>query len=345
MSTAPAAAVLPSREEPDTIVAVTQAVDAALSVPDTLLINVDSSETSDTSNAFRGAAPLGQQLALSGLLRGKGRQIRAGLERLDAHMPVLLADTDTRNPRPHVYRRLVQAVRDGAAMAIADYPHYWDEVNLSQHLARPLIAATGGWDVVHPLAGDLALAPATWQAALAAWSTLPPALASCVDGYGIDVFLLQVAATCGPVVSLPTRETKRHGPSFSHLAASFTEVVPVLLRMARSQKSSHVPFGPPRLVARTVSKADLDARCRRLAALRPQPRATSDPAWPVAVEETLGAVANSTPPEQAAITLWPLYLDRVKDWLSTAAVLDPVQRPALLHAWARDVLTTLIPGG
>lgn len=55
------------------------------------------------------------------------------------------------------YHALLDRVRAGAALAIADYPRHWDEANLTNHLARPLIAASTGHDVPQPLAGDLAV--------------------------------------------------------------------------------------------------------------------------------------------------------------------------------------------
>ncbi|MGW2082668.1 hypothetical protein ACWCOW_38175 [Streptomyces sp. NPDC001939] len=134
---------------------------------------------------------------------------------------MLIADTDTRNPAPAVYRALLDRVRAGAAFAIADYPRHWDEANLTNHLARPLIAATTGHDVPQPLAGDLALSGQALDAVLRAVEALPAEVSACVDGYGVDAFLLLTAATVGPIASLRLGEPKQHAGSFPHLPAIY----------------------------------------------------------------------------------------------------------------------------
>ncbi|MEU2026980.1 hypothetical protein ABZ565_33315 [Streptomyces sp. NPDC016469] len=115
-----------------------------------MIIHADSSDTPDTATQFAATPTRADTSGLAGLPRGKGAQILAALRRpelVDAEV-VLIADTDTRNPDPAVYRALLDQVRAGAALAIADYPRHWDEANLTNHVARPLIAATTGLGAV-----------------------------------------------------------------------------------------------------------------------------------------------------------------------------------------------------
>ncbi|MFJ9212930.1 hypothetical protein [Streptomyces sp. NPDC102264] len=53
---------------------------------------------------------------------------------------------------PGVYRAL--RIGAGAGCAIADYPGYWHEANLTSRVAHPLIAATTGRDIPQPVAGE-----------------------------------------------------------------------------------------------------------------------------------------------------------------------------------------------
>ncbi|MEU5547856.1 hypothetical protein AB0G85_37010 [Streptomyces sioyaensis] len=106
---------------------------------------------------------------------------------------VLIADTDTHNPDPAVYATLLDRLRAGAALAITD-PRHWDEANLTNHLARPMIAAATSHDAPQPLADDLVSRRPGYRGPSAE-------LAACVDGYGSDTFLLLTAAAIGPAVS------------------------------------------------------------------------------------------------------------------------------------------------
>lgn len=223
--------ILPSRDEPATISAVTAAADQALDADGTVIINADSSSTPATAAAFTATPTRAAKVTLTGLPRGKGAQVLAAASRPEAAAAglLLIADTDTRNPDPAVYRALLHAARDAAGLAIADYPRHWDEANLTNHLARPLIAAAAGLDVPQPIAGDVALPGPVMAAVLRARAGLPAALAGCADGYGIDVFLLLTAARYGPVIPVPFPRAKLHAGSFPHLPSIYQQAVPVLL--------------------------------------------------------------------------------------------------------------------
>ncbi|MGC5411560.1 hypothetical protein ACPXCX_49035, partial [Streptomyces sp. DT225] len=197
------------------------AVDLALNDMHGVIVHADSSDGPDTAAAFATTPTRAKTLVLTGLERGKGAQILAALQRpeLVEADAVLIADTDTHAPEPAVYRALLDQVRAGAALAIADYPRYWDEANLTNHVARPLIAAATGLDVPQPLAGDLAVSGRVLAVAQQAAAELPDELARCVAGYGIDAFLLLTAATTGPVTSVRVTGPKRHAGSFDHLPA------------------------------------------------------------------------------------------------------------------------------
>lgn len=320
------AAILPSRNEPATIAAVTTAADQATG-EGAVIVHADSSDTPDTAARFAATPTRAGKVALTGLRRGKGAQVLAALRRpeLAGAGAVLIADTDTRTPDPALYRALLDQVRGGAAVAIADYPRHWDEANLTNHLARPLIAATIGHDVPQPLAGDLALSRRALDTVTRAAAALPPDLARCVDGYGIDAFLLLTAAGVGPVASVRADEPKRHAASFPHLPVIFHQAVPVLLHLTAHQTPPPSPApvlddpGAYRTDDRILAPDRLTGMLTTLENLTPGPHRYDDKRpWPLPVADAWRAVNSGTPPTEAAAELWPHYLHRVHDWLTCA---------------------------
>ncbi|WP_330240254.1 hypothetical protein [Streptomyces sp. NBC_00525] len=251
--------------------------------------------------------------------------------------------TDTRNPHPAVYRALLDQVRAGAALAVADYPRHWDEANLTNHVARPLIAATTGLDVPQPLAGDLAVSRRALAAAQRAAAELPHELAQCVHGYGIDAFLLLTAATTGPVESVRLKESKIHAGSFDHLPAIFHQAVPVLLHLTATWP---LPPAPARTGAtvyratdRTLPPGRVQAMVTALTDLGTGPSVYDGGPWPSRLADAWRAVTSGTAAIEAADHLWPHYLRRVCDWL-TAAQHASLQRRAQILTAAHDRLRT-----
>ncbi|MEU9337911.1 hypothetical protein AB0D49_32915 [Streptomyces sp. NPDC048290] len=333
-----AAAILPSRNEPATIAAVTTAVDTALADPRAVIVHADSSDTPDTSRHFTTTPVQARTAALAGLRRGKGAQILAAARRpeITGAEAVLIADTDTQGPDPALYAALLDRVRAGAAVAIADYPRHWDEANLTHHLARPLIAATTGHDVPQPLAGDLALSRPALEAVLRHIDALPPDIAECADGYGIDAFLLLTATTIGPLVSVRLDQPKRHAGSFPHLPSIYHQAVPVLLHLTAARTPP--PAGPGgsgalyRAADRPLKAARLESMLTTLNSFGPHPGGYDEHAWPLPVAHAWHAVTSRTPAADAARRLWPHYLRRVTDWLTSAQHATTRQRAATLAA-------------
>ncbi|MFH7340607.1 hypothetical protein [Streptomyces sp. KHY 26] len=332
-----AAAILPSRDEQATIAAVTTAVDTALATMGTVVINADSSDSPATCERFTATPTRAAKLPLPGLPRGKGAQILAAVRhpQIRGASAALVVDTDTRNPDPAVYRALLDRIHAGAALAIADYPRHWDEANLTNHLARPLIAATTGHDVPQPLAGDLALSRDALTAVLRAADALPAELRACVDGYGIDAFLLLTAARTGPVVSVHVDSPKLHAASFPHLPAIYHQAVPPLLHLTAActppvsppetapYRAADRPIQPDRLTAMlTVLKSHLGPDFGRY----------DGPPWPEPVVTAWQTVRSGTPAPEAARQLWPHYLRRVRDWLASGHRAAPGQRGQELAA-------------
>ncbi|MFJ6438796.1 hypothetical protein [Streptomyces sp. NPDC091416] len=349
MTPKPTAAILPSRNEAATIAAVTAVADRALDDTRAVIMHADSSDAPDTANSFAAAPTRAGKVGLTGLSRGKGAQILAAARRPeipDAEV-VLIADTDTRNPDPAVYRALLDRVRDGAALAIADYPRHWDEANLTNHLARPLIAAATGHDVPQPLAGDLAISREALAAAVRAAAALPAELAACTAGYGIDAFLLLTAAATGPVVSIRTDEPKRHAGSFGHLPAIFHQAVPVLLHLTAERSRPPVPpDGRPvlyRASDRALAPDRVQAMLTTLDDLAPPPDGYDDEPWPLPLADAWRAVNSGTPAPDAARQLWPHYLHRVRDWLTSGQYATTGQRAQMLAAAHDRLHTVLIP--
>ncbi|MGW0997314.1 hypothetical protein ACWD5V_29390 [Streptomyces sp. NPDC002523] len=335
-------AVLPSRDETATIAAVTAAVDQALSNPAAVIINADSSATPDTVRAFQAVPTTAHKITAPGLPQGKGAQIlhALALPGLPPAAPVLLADTDTRNPTPAMYAKLLHPVQAGAPATVADYRRYWDEGNLTHHIARPLLAAALGLDLPQPLAGDMALSPEACALVLARRRTFPPPLGACVDGYGIDAFLITTAHQTGACpVPVPLDRTKEHAPSFPHLPAIFTQAVPVLLH-ATVHGHCGSPAAVYQLTDRHLPEARITAMCQALEHLAPPVASALPPEWPRPLLNSWRDVRNGTDPIQAAATLWPSYIHRVRAWLTTGALpLDERQR-RLQQAHAR--LTQMI---
>ncbi|GAA3733303.1 glycosyltransferase family protein [Salinactinospora qingdaonensis] len=348
-----AAAILPSRNEPSTIADVSAAVDTALGARRAVIVHADSSDTPETAERFAAVSTHAHKIGLTGLVRGKGAQVLAAARCSGPAeaAAVLIVDTDTRNPKAAVYRALLESVRDGAALAIADYPRHWDEANLTNHVARPLIAATTGNDVPQPLAGDLAVSHEALVTAVRALRTLPAELSECVDGYGIDAFLLLTAATCGPVVSIRLDEPKQHAGSFPHLPAIYHQAVPVLLHLTAAWRPSPLPMPPSsalyRVAARELESARLEEMLSTLDGLIPTAlRRYDERSWPLPVANAWHAVNSTASPFDAARQLWPHYLLRVRDWLTRGREATTGQRrEALAVAHARLHTAVLTDAG
>ncbi|MFI1965315.1 glycosyltransferase family 2 protein [Streptomyces pathocidini] len=318
----PVTAILPSRNEPATIAAVTAAVDAALDDERAVIVHADSSDAPDTAEAFAAVPTRARTVALTGLPRGKGTQIRHAVERVRPPGAVLIADTDTRRPDPQVYRALVNHACTGDGCAIADYPRHWYEGNLTSHLARPLIAAVTGLDVPQPLAGDLALSQAAVSAVGRAVNGLEPPLSQCVDGYGIDAFLLlSVAAAGESVVPVRLSRPKEHAPSFGHLPPIFSQAVPVLLSLTASWPLAPAPSPRPvvyRPDDRPLPQEQRSAMLAALDAFLPTGGAGrfERASWPLPLAHAWRAVSTGTPAHEAADRLWPHYVHHVRTWLA-----------------------------
>ncbi|WP_051710311.1 glycosyltransferase [Streptomyces sp. NRRL S-350] len=345
MTRSPGVAVLPSRNEPDTVATVTKAVDAALDDARALIVHADSSDTPATAAAFAATATRSRTLQLTDLPRGKGAQVLAALHRVRPDGPVLLADTDTHHPDPAVYRALLDAVRADAGLAIADYPRFWDEANLTVHLARPLIAATTGFDVPQPLAGDVALSATAADDVLGAAPSADRELADAVAGYGIDAFLLLASAARHTITSVRLDAPKLHAPSFPHLPTIFAQAVPVLLAYAPRHAPQPAP-GPAdyRVADRPLTGERLQQMLTALDSLGPTAARYDAHPWPHHVAASWQMVINGATPRTAAAYLWPHYLDRVRTWLTTARAAAPEQRArqlAIAHADLADHLATV----
>ncbi|SEG94863.1 hypothetical protein SAMN05216223_13148 [Actinacidiphila yanglinensis] len=340
-----AAAILPSRNEPATIAAVTTAVDTALDDPQAVIVHTDSSDDPATARHFAATPTRARKISLTGVPRGKGTQILNALAHLPGGTgPVLIADTDTRNPDPAVYRALLNLARTSGGCATANYPRYWDEANLTSHLARPLIAATTGHDIPQPLAGDLALPARAVRAALRADLELAPDLAAAVDGYGIDAFLLLTGARTGPLSSVTLPTPKQHAASFPHLQQIYDQAVPILLALTTHQPQPRaaeaLPAARYRPAERQVTPDRLASMHAVLDKLAPAQAGYDAPPWPLPVADAWQAVRSGTPPDQAARTLWPAYVDRVRTWLTAPPCGGRAADLAAAHARLVTALTS-----
>lgn len=318
------AAVLPSRNEPATVAGVAAAVDEAIHPRRGRIVNVDASADDATSMAFREAATKAPRLSVTRSQPGKGLQVLAGLEFTSFADCVLVADTDTRTPSPATYRALVTAVLAGADLAIADYRRRWYEANLTNHVARPLIAAATGLDLPQPLAGDFALSASAVRTLLRAHGALPASgMRDAVDGYGIDAFVVRaVAEGGGQVCSTRFDTAKSHAPSFPHLKPIFDDAVPILLAPAVT-RPAHLPGRPAfRLEPYELPSRVLADMLDRLDAMRATAGAGQTGArWSEVLSTAWQRARLDT--AEAASELWPHYLDRVRDYLRLAQNVGP----------------------
>jgi glucosylglycerate synthase len=346
----PWAVVLPSRDEAATIQAVAEVADQAIADHTALLVHVDHSRDWTTEAAFARAQVRAARRSLRTPRAGKGRQVLRGLADLPLDRSALVIDTDTRNPRPERYRALMAAVTDGADLAVADYRRHWFEANLTNHIARPLIAATLGLDLPQPLAGDIALSARAVRVVRGHYETgLDSALRPYVDGYGIDAFLVLASSAASlDIRSVPLSGRKEHAPSFPHLSQIFHDAVPVLLAMTRRTARCRGASALPVYYLAPTALPD-HARQRMLDRLQLW-RAETDSespakAWPDALVQAWRTVRAGESPAAASARLWPAYLERVRDYLTlgsrsgtsaacvtlTAAALDLDSQLAICH--------------
>ncbi|MGH3624172.1 MAG: hypothetical protein ACRDQ5_20675 [Sciscionella sp.] len=322
MTTTSWAVVLPSRDEPNTIAAVAMAADRTLGDPDALIVNVDHSRDNSTKQAFDSASTRARRQYLPVPSLGKGVQLLHGLGyvRQLGFGRALVLDTDVTNPSSLLYGSLVAAVEQGCDFAVPAYRRHWFEANLTNHVVRPLLAATTGVDIDQPLAGDVALSVEAVAALEHRYGAQTDAmLRACIGGYGIDAFVtLAVAAMRGRIRSVVWKGTKHHASSFGHLPKIYREAVPVLLAVtAWSDPIGAVPhtydlaptaLPEPSLIAMLQELRDLRSACLQLA--------TGHPSWPKALSTAWLRTRRGDAPILVAERLWPFYLDRVMDYLA-----------------------------
>ncbi len=310
------AAVLPSRDEATTIAEVTRAVAAAISPYFATVINVDSSGDDTTRTAFDQARCRAPRHGLTTDLQGKGIQVVTGLARCsEAADCILLADTDTRDPDPTTYRHLVRSILDGADLALAGYRRHWYEGNLTNHIARPLVAAVTGHDITQPIVGDIALSVRAARIVLAEYRDLSGALRPAVDGYGIDAFITLTVALLGDSVdTVPLDRVKRHAPSFPHLRSIFHDAMPVLLADSLRARPWTAVLEPHfDLDATPVRASSLTTMCDWLD--RAAQPAADDAPWPAPLVRAWNQARSGHPLQRITQELWSPYARRVRQYL------------------------------
>lgn len=314
------AAILPSRNEPITIADVTRAAAAAaVGAHDASIVNVDASGSDETARNFLNVSiPIRKHL-----LRldrpGKGRQILAGLRLVRNAECFLVIDTDTTNPSPQTYRALVSAVFSGADLAIADYPRFWYEGNLTNHVVRPLLLATTGLNVRQPLAGDVALSRRAVNALLDWYDTFSSVqlIRNEVDGYGIDVAIVLKSLEIGRVASVHLDRPKRHAVSFPHFRDIFHEETAVLLTNTQSIASPTESIDEAfRLDEGQLTEDQYRKMLQRLEQWRNESRRKRlNIAWPAPLLNAWKSARDGDDIKLVIKNLWPAYVQRAIDYL------------------------------
>ncbi len=335
-------AVLPSRDEAETIGAVAKSIEDALRSCHRALINVDSSETPLTSEAFLTGPTTAHRESIQ-CKRGKGWQVLEGLKHADDADIVLLADTDVRNPSDDIYRGMVDAVADGNDLAIAAYRRHWDEGNLTNHIMRPAFCALTGIDIDQPIAGDLAMSGDLARRVLKRSKQFEKtALASCIGGYGIDGLIVAAAndSLSRPRIrTCPFETTKLHAPSFPHLPAIYRETVPVMLDAAsRGMIRVGDWNGTFQLGKRELSQASFDRMCH---ALRLEQRSASPEtamSWPKPLIRAIDQARAGADVIEVSKELWPAYIERVLEYLKVGFLSGADAAAETLRDAMREVL-------
>lgn len=311
--------MLPSRNEESTIANVAAAVVTAIGTHDTMIVNVDASSSDETARNFLNATlPIcKQQLRLKEA--GKGRQIFAGLHLVSKADCVLVIDTDTKNADYSTYRALVSEVVLGSDLAIADYPRFWYEGNLSNHIIRPLLLATTGLNIPQPIAGDIALSRRAVRALLKWFNTassLGPIL-NAINGYGIDIAILLKCLDIGKVTSVRLDRPKRHAVSFPHFRQIYQEEIPVLLAGLKSGSVPHKAYDESyRLDGGQLNDNQYNSMLLALNQWKSEAlEIDSMNLWPKPLFKAWEAAQNGSDIETVTHTLWPAYVQRAIDYL------------------------------
>lgn len=320
-----AAAVLPSpgHDQADAVAAVTAAIDAALDNPGAVIVRTGSCDDADTRAAFGETPTRARKVALA-TPGGRGAQILDALDWLGPGTgPVLIADTGTRSPEPAVYRALLDSVGNGSAMAVADHPRYWTEANFTNHLARPLLDVALGLDCPQPLALDLAVSPGTLTVLPTVLRAAAGSPAASVTGYGIGAVLLLAAARTGTVTPVQIGNPWHAAPlePLARLHDIHHQTVPVLLALTTARRARPRKPGPApvyRTATRPVGRDDLVGMVAVLNGLAPYEPGFEDYPWPLPLANAWHTVrTGSAGPAEAARVLWPHYVNRVRDWITT----------------------------
>ncbi|RYJ28821.1 hypothetical protein CU044_2582 [Streptomyces sp. L-9-10] len=129
--------------------------------------------------------------------------------------------------------------------------------------------------------------------------------------------------------------------SFPHLQQIYDQAVPVLLALTTHTPASRItPRAPEyRPARRDLEQGRLAFMLGRLDCFAPAlPRYDAHP-WPLALADAWHTVRNGTLPHDAARTLWPHYIHRVRTWLTSGC--RPAQRAAELADTQSRLITAL----
>jgi hypothetical protein len=307
-------AILPSREEAKTIARVVSEVDRAVSGYDSLIFNVDCSANGDTRQEFLSTRTSSPKRSLSSERVGKGHQVLLAIAESIRPELCLMLDTDNHRPEAKIYEALLSTVYGGADLAIADYSRLWIEGNLTNHIARPVLYASIGLDLPQPISGDIAMSGRL------AWNVLEQfrlididVISHCVQGYGIDAFIVLVAAKAGfRIAQVPVTRRKFHATSFPHLPTIFRDATPILLAPSfrRGGVRSGDWSGRFRL-AGTQSDLSVPSMIERLEGLWPG----DAPHLPTLLAEVWPSTRSDLLVHEGAAALWPAYVCAVKSYL------------------------------
>ena len=235
---------IPARNEARTVAAVAAAADAGLTQfcagGRNLIVLADNGSTDGTTATFLAAKTrTPQQVIQTGAAgTGKGTNVFALVEAaLDRNVDrLILFDADVQSTEPAWVGRFADATDDAGTPTLATPIYRRDryEAEVTNHVARPLVAALFGRPLQQPIGGDFALNRAL-MLQLPEWRPRPAS----ASVYGIDIWLTASALREGCAVAEVTLGRKVHRPGFPKVFYLPLQVLDSLFHVA-------LPMGRPR---------------------------------------------------------------------------------------------------
>jgi hypothetical protein len=201
---------VPTRNESATIRQVTRDLDlGALALGDnsSTLCLADGGSTDDTAARFLETQTSNEKVVLNVDGIGKGRNVRALFEFCigSDFDGLICVDGDLLAVPPQWVRSFTDRLRNGAGLVVANYPRPWNDANMTNQIAVPVVLASTGVPIREPIGGDFACSRQFMERALSEpWGDL-------ALNFGVDLFLLGIGLDAGDVQETRLEAGKHQG--------------------------------------------------------------------------------------------------------------------------------------